>query len=114
MNTIMVTIMVVILVLTVSSLAGYAFAKLEFSGKNIIFMLFISTMMIPVQVRIIPQFVIFKHLHLINTLASVYMPWMFNAFSIFMMRQFFMSIPNELIEAARIDGSGNLKHFLRL
>ena len=114
MNTIMVTIMVVILVLTVSSLAGYAFAKLEFSGKNIIFMLFISTMMIPVQVRIIPQFVIFKHLHLINTLASVYMPWMFNAFSIFMMRQFFMSIPNELIEAARIDGSGEFKTFFKV
>jgi multiple sugar transport system permease protein len=110
-NTIFVTVGVVLSVLIFSSLAGYAFAKLKFKGKDIIFSLFIATMMIPVQVRVIPQYIIFKHLGVIDTQWAVIFPWMFNAFSIFLMRQFFMSIPDELIEAAKLDGANEYKTF---
>ncbi|MFI3208430.1 MAG: carbohydrate ABC transporter permease, partial [Eubacteriales bacterium] len=102
-NTFLVAVMVVVFILLFSSLSGYAFAKLNFTGKNALFALFIATLMIPVQVRIIPQFLVFKELGLLNTLFSVSLPWVFNGFSIFLMRQFFTSIPDELIEAARID-----------
>jgi multiple sugar transport system permease protein len=110
-NTILVTVGVVFFVLSFSSLSGYAFAKLNFAGKNIIFSLFIATMMIPVQVRVIPQYIIFKLIGVIDTQWSVIFPWMFNAFSIFLMRQFFMSIPDELIEAAKLDGASEYKTF---
>lgn len=113
-NTIIATAGIVFLVLFVSSLSGYAFAKMNFKGKNLVFMLFIATMMIPVQVRTIPQFLIFQKMGLINKLPSIILPWAFNAFSIFMMRQFFMSIPNDLLEAARIDGSGEYRTFFKI
>lgn len=114
MNTALVTVYIVFFVLFVSTLAGYAFAKLNFAGRDIIFFLFIATMMIPVEVRIIPQFMIFKSLGLINNLLSVALPWMFNAFSIFLMRQFFTSIPDDLIHAARIDGCNEYTTFLKI
>lgn len=113
-NTIIATACIVFLVLFVSSLSGYAFAKMNFKGKNLIFMLFIATMMVPVQVRTIPQFLIFQKMGLINELPSIILPWAFNGFSIFMMRQFFMSIPNDLLEAARIDGSGEYRTFFKI
>ncbi|MEK3884779.1 carbohydrate ABC transporter permease [Paenibacillus sp. PL2-23] len=113
-NTALVTFYIVFLVLFVSTIAGYAFAKLDFKGKNTIFLLFIATMMIPVEVRIIPQFMIFKELGLINNVLSVALPWMFNAFSIFLMRQFFTSIPNDLLQAAKIDGCNEYTTFGRI
>lgn len=113
-NTFIVAISVVLVVLVFSSVSGYAFAKLTFAGKNFIFALFIATMMIPAQVRIIPQFMVFKQLSLINTLGAVILPWSFNAFAIFLMRQFFSSIPNDLIEAARIDGCNEYSTFFRI
>jgi len=73
--------------------------------------MFIATLMIPMQVRIIPQFMMFKAFDMINTHWTITVPWMYNAFSIFLMRQFFMSIPDELIEAARIDGSNAYRTF---
>lgn len=113
-NTFTVAVMVVVLILLFSSLSGYAFAKLPFTGKNVIFALFIATMMIPVQVRIIPQFLIFKQFGLLNTLFAVALPWAFNGFSIFLMRQFYTSIPDELLEAARIDGSNEYRTFFQI
>lgn len=114
LNTFNVTFWVVIFTLVFSSLAGYAFAKLEFHGREFIFLVFIATLMIPMQVRIIPQFLIFKSFGLINTHAAVVLPWVYNGFSVFLMRQFFMSIPDELIEAARIDGSGEFRTFAQV
>ncbi len=113
-NTFTVAVMVVAFILLFSSLSGYAFAKLPFTGKNVIFALFIATMMIPVQVRIIPQFLIFKQFGLLNTLFAVALPWAFNGFSIFLMRQFYTSIPDELLEAARIDGSNEYRTFFQI
>lgn len=111
LNTAKTTIIVVLLVTLLSSMSGYAFAKLKFKGRDFIFFLFISTMMIPMQVRIIPQFMMFKAFDMINTHWTITVPWMYNAFSIFLMRQFFMSIPDDLIEAARIDGSNAYRTF---
>ncbi len=113
-NTFKTTAIVVALVLSVSSLAGFAFAKLRFRGKNLIFALFISTLMIPVQVRIIPQFMMFKSLGMINTHWTITLPWIYNGFAIFLMRQFFMTVPDELIEAAKIDGSGEYRTFFQI
>lgn len=113
-NTFISTMCIVFLVLFISSLSGYAFAKLNFKGKNFVFMLFISTMMIPIQVRIIPQFMMFKSLGMINKLSSIIVPWAYNAFAIFLMRQFFTSIPDEIIEAARIDGASEYRTFFTI
>ncbi len=106
--------MVVALTLVFSSLSGYAFAKLHFKGRDIIFMLFVSTLMIPTQVRVIPQFMMFKAWGMINTHAAVVLPWAYNGFSIFLMRQFFISIPDELIEAAKLDGSSDYRTFFQI
>lgn len=114
LNTITSTFWIVVLLLTISSMAGYAFAKLPVIGKNLIFFLFITTMMIPHQVRIIPQFMMFQTFGLINTQASIIVGWSYSAFAIFMMRQFFMSIPDDLLEAARIDGSGETYTFFKI
>lgn len=114
MNTINITFWVVLLSLVSSSIAGYAFAKLKFHGREIIFALFIATLMIPMQVRIIPQFMIFKSMGLINTHAAVAMPWIYNGFAVFLMRQFFYGIPEEMLEAARIDGSGEFRTFFQI
>lgn len=113
-NTIMVTAAVVAIVLFFSSLSGYAFAKLPYKGRDILFFLFISTMMIPSQVRIIPQYMLYSKLGLINTLASCVVGWFYCAFAIFLMKQFFMSIPDELLEAARIDGAGEIRIFIQI
>lgn len=114
MNTFNVTFWVVLLSLVSSSIAGYAFAKLKFHGREIIFALFIATLMIPMQVRIIPQFMIFKSMGLINTHAAVVMPWIYNGFAVFLMRQFFYGVPDEMLEAARIDGSGEFRTFVQV
>jgi multiple sugar transport system permease protein len=114
LNTFMSTLSIVFLVLFISALAGYSFAKLKFRHKEVIFFLFISTMMIPSQVRIIPQFILFRYIHLIDTLGSIILPWMYCPFAIFMMKQFFASVPDELIEAARIDGSSETGTYFRI
>ncbi len=113
-NTLWSTSWIVLVILVFSSLAGYAFAKLEFRGKGILFLCFVSTMMIPIEVRLIPQFQLYMALGIIDTWLTLVLPWSFCAFAIFLMRQFFMSIPNELIEAARIDGSNEFGIFFKI
>jgi multiple sugar transport system permease protein len=89
-----------------SSLAAFAFARMRFPGKNFFFMLFLSTLMIPGIVYLIPQFMIFRYLHWINSPLPLIVPAFFsNAFSIFMLRQFFSTLPAELEAAAKIDGA---------
>ncbi len=93
-------------------LAAYAFARMDFTGKGTIFAIYIATLMIPLEVRIIPQFLVFKELNLINTHMALVLPWLFNGFAIFLLRQFFVSIPFELSEAAKIDGCFRVSNFL--
>jgi multiple sugar transport system permease protein len=87
------------------SLAGYAFARLHFPFRNTIFMLFLAVMMVPSQMFLIPQYQLMQKWGLLNTLPALFLPGMFSAFGTFLMRQFFMQLPNDLEEAARLDGA---------
>lgn len=98
----------------VSSLAAYAFAKMNFKGKHVVFMLFLASMMIPSQVTIIPQFMLFHRMGLYNTHWAVISPVWFNVTSIFLFRQFYMAIPNDLMESAKIDGANHLYIWSRI
>jgi multiple sugar transport system permease protein len=110
-NTFVISISVTLIQILLSSLAAYAFAKIVFPGRDILFILFLATLMIPYQVIMIPIFVIVKNIGLIDTLLGLIFSCSFNAFSIFFMKQFFMTIPNELVEAARIDGLSEVNIF---
>lgn len=98
----------------ISSLAAYAFAKIQFKGKGFVFALFLSSMMIPSQVTIIPRFMIFHKMGLYNTLWAIILPSWFGATAIFLLRQFYMGLPDELMEAAKIDGAGHSRIFIQI
>jgi multiple sugar transport system permease protein len=108
LNTLIVTVLCVIGNLLFCSLAGYAFARIKFFGREVAFILILATLMIPFQVTIIPTFLIVRSLGLIDTLGALIVPNLAGAFGIFMLRQFFRTIPIELEEAARIDGASRL------
>jgi len=98
-----------------SSMVAYGFARLRAPGKNILFMILLSTMMIPGEVTMIPSFVIFKYLGWINTLLPLIVPNFFsNAFNVFLLRQFISRLPMELDEAAQIDGLGYFGIYVRI
>jgi multiple sugar transport system permease protein len=97
-----------------ASTAGYAFARMQFPGKNAIFLLVLATMMIPGMVTIVPKFLILREIGLINTYGALTVPFMADAFGIFLMRQFFESIPVELEEAARVDGASRYRMFAQI
>ncbi|MCO5732336.1 carbohydrate ABC transporter permease [Rhizobium sp. SSA_523] len=103
-NTSKLTIIVTILQLLTSSFAAYAFAKLDFPYKNTLFLGYIATIAMPWQVYMVPQFLLMREFGLNNTHLALIFLQAFTAFGVFLMRQFYMSIPNELCEAARIDG----------
>jgi multiple sugar transport system permease protein len=94
--------------LLLCSLAGYAFARIKFFGRDVVFILVLATLMIPFQVIMIPTFLIVRKLGLIDTLGGLIVPNLAGAFGIFLLRQFFRSLPIELEEAARIDGASRL------
>lgn len=103
-NTIVYTIVTTIGQLVFCSMAGYAFARIDFPGKNFIFILILSVLMVPGQIFIIPQFMIIKKLGLLNSIPALILPGLFSAFGTYLMKQFFMNIPKELEEAAVLDG----------
>lgn len=92
-----------------NSMAGYAFAKLRFHGRQRMFGLLLTALVIPAQVGMLPLFLLMKSLHLVNTYWGVIIPSLASVFGIFLIRQFMLSIPQELLEAARIDGAGELR-----
>jgi multiple sugar transport system permease protein len=99
----------------VSALAAYAFARLQFKGKNVVFGVLLATMMIPYIVRVIPLFVMLRVLGWVNThYALIVPPMLSNVFGVFLLRQFFMTLPNELDEAALMDGSSYVGIFWRI
>lgn len=100
--------------LVLCSLAGYGFARLRFAGRGMTFFLIVATIMVPIQLLMIPTFVMFSRMHLTNTLAAAFVPWLASAFGIFLMRQFFLSLPVELEEAALLDGCNRLQLFWRI
>jgi multiple sugar transport system permease protein len=100
--------------IVVMSLAAYPFARMKFAGKNVVFVIVLSTMMIPSQVTFVPTYLLLTHLGWINTFRGIVIPNIANAFGVFLLRQFFEGIPRELEDAARIDGCGRLGIFLRV
>lgn len=100
--------------LSFASIAAYAFAKIDFKGKNALFALFLSSMMIPGQVTIIPRFMLFKTIGLYNSLWAIILPNFFGATTMFMLRQFYMGLPDDLVEAAKMDGAGHFRIFAQI
>lgn len=111
-NSTIVTALIVAGQTVTCTLSGYAFAMVRFPGKNTIFGIFLATMMVPLQTIIIPVFIIVNKLGLSDSLASLIIPALGSAFGTFLMRQYFMQMPPELGEAARIDGASHFKVFL--
>jgi len=114
-NTVVITVLSVLGQILSSSLVGFGFARFQFRGRNILFIIMLSTMMLPAQVTMIPVFVLFRALGWIDTFWPLIIPaWLASPFFVFMFRQFFAQVPEELMEAARIDGAGNWTIYWRL
>jgi multiple sugar transport system permease protein len=96
------------------SMLGYALAKLQFPGKRILFALVLGTLMVPAMVTFMPLFVLVANLGLVNTHAGLILPFLAGAFGVFLMRQFILGIPDELLDAARVDGAGEYYIFFRI
>ena len=101
-------------VILTSLMAGYAFARLDFRGKAPLFTLVLATMMVPFEVTLIPNFVLIGKLGWYNTYPALIVPWCASAFSIFLLRQAFMALPNDFFDAAKIDGCGHLRFLSRI
>lgn len=100
--------------LVTCSTAAYAFARLHFRGRNFLFFLLLSSMMVPIQVTVVPLFILMRRIHLYDTHASLILPVLISAFGVFLLRQFFLTIPKELEDAARIDGASHFMIYSRI
>lgn len=114
MNTAKLTVIVTILQLLTSSFAAYAFAKLEFKHRNLLFLAYIATIAVPWQVYMVPQFIMMRSFGLNDSHLAIIFLQAFSAFGVFLMRQFYQSIPDELCEAARIDGMSEYKIYSKI
>lgn len=113
-NTVKLTVIITLAQLVTCSLAAYAFAKIDFPERNALFVAYIATMIVPFQVVMIPQFILFRQLGLANKHLALILLQAFSPFGVFLMRQFYLTIPNELLEAARIDGLNDLGIYFRI
>lgn len=114
-NTVVITALCVVGQVISCSLVGYAFARLRFRGRSVAFIVMIATMMLPMQVTMIPMFIMFRSFGWIDTIMPLVVPAFFGTpFFIFMFRQFFSQVPEALVEAARIDGCGHLGIWLKI
>lgn len=113
-NSLKIAVIVTAGALVTSSLAGYAFARLNFRGRQPIFLILLAALMVPPQLIVIPVFILMRWLHLIDTTMAVYLPGLVNVFGIFFLRQYFLTIPRELDEAAIIDGAGHVRILFRI
>ncbi|GMA64391.1 carbohydrate ABC transporter permease [Alicyclobacillus fastidiosus] len=95
--------------LTFGAMAAYVFARMEFVGKRVIFLTLLATMMVPGEVLLIPNYITLTQLNWINTYQGLIVPWMVSVFTIFLMRQFFLTLPQEIFDAADLDGSGPMR-----
>lgn len=113
-NSVVVTIAATALTLAINSMAAYALAKYNFRGKNGLFLLTLATIMIPLQVILIPVYQVVASLGMVNTLWGLIIPAAATPTGVFILRQYMLSIPDELIEAARVDGSGEFRTFIQI
>jgi multiple sugar transport system permease protein len=111
LNTVLITLGRVAGQLLFCSLAAYAFARLTFRGRNIVFLLFLSILMVPTQLYVIPQYQIMESLGWLNSLKALIVPGLFSAFGVFLLRQFFLALPQELEDAARVDGCNPIQTY---
>lgn len=107
-NSVKITTIIMVIQLFTSSTAAYAFSKLKWKGRDVLFLIYVSSIMIPVQITIIPQFIMVRNLGLYNTHLALILLGSFTAFGTFLIKQYFMTIPDSLLEAARIDGANEL------
>ena len=110
-NSTAIAVVAVAITVAVNLLAGFVLAKLRFRGRNVIFLVLLATLMIPVQVVMIPQFRIVAELGWLNTYWAVIIPRAAEAFGVFLARQYFLSIPDDLVDAARLDGASTFRIF---
>lgn len=113
-NSLKITLAVTAGQLVTCSLAGYGFARLRFPGRNFLFILLLASLMVPGQVTIIPIFLLMRSLGLIDNHLAIILPGLISAFGVFLMRQFFKQMPQELFDAARVDGAGHVRSFLQI
>ena len=113
-NSILMVIPIILGQLVVASLAAYVFAKINFRGRDTLFMIYLITMIMPFQVTVVPNYIIANHLGLLNTASSIIFPGIFGALGVFVLRQFMINIPNSYIEAAKIDGAGHFIIFFKI
>lgn len=100
--------------LLTSVAAGYAFARLEFPGKRFVFLMYLATMIVPEQVLLVPRFMIVNYLHIYNTHWALIIPYMITAYGVFLIRQACLSIPQDLFDAAQIDGAGHIGRIMNV
>jgi multiple sugar transport system permease protein len=105
-NSLLVSVVGTLCVLLTSSMAGYAFAKLRFPGREGLFRLLLTAMLVPAQVGMLPLFLMLKNMGLVNSYAGVLVPWLASVFGIFLVRQYALAIPQDLLDSARLDGAG--------
>ncbi len=97
-----------------ASMAAYAFARLRFRGRDALFLLYVSTLIIPFQMLLVPRFILFRQLHIYDTLLALILPGIFTVLGTFLLRQFFLTIPQELTDAARMDGASEWSIYWRV
>ncbi len=114
LNSVVVSLVTTAGVIATASLAAYAFAKLQFDGNKALFIVYMSTMMIPAQVTIIPMFLMVRRLGWTDTYMALIVPFLTSAYGTFFFRQFFISMPEELLDAARVDGYSEYRIYLRI
>ena len=113
-NTLTMVILIIVLKIGVVTLTAYAFARLRFKGRDVLFLVLLSSMMIPPDAVIVPKYVIFKAFGIVDSMWSIILPSIFDVFFVFMVRQFFLAIPETLSEAAIIDGCSHFKIYSRI
>ncbi|MCL6454504.1 MAG: carbohydrate ABC transporter permease [Alicyclobacillus sp.] len=113
-NSILVSGVETIADLTLGAMAAYAFARMEFYGKQVIFVILLATMMVPGEVLLIPNYITLAQFHWLDSYQGLIVPWLVSVFTIFLMRQFFLGIPREIFEAAELDGCGPMRTLFRI
>jgi multiple sugar transport system permease protein len=114
LNSIFVAVVGTLVVVAASSLSAYAFARLRFAGRDQLFVVFLGTLMVPQEVLIVPMYWLMQALGWVDSYWALILPWAFTAFGTFLLRQFFLTVPAELEEAARVDGCGPFGSFFRI
>lgn len=113
-NGLLVAVAGTLITLISSAMAAYAFSRLRWRGRSGVFLIYLGTLMIPQEVLVVPMFILMRDLGWINSYQALILPWAFTAFGTFLLRQFFLTLPNELEEAARIDGASRWTVFARI